>query len=34
MLEIIVYTTLTIIVILLIKDVFFPLEKNKNKKKK
>lgn len=34
MLEIIVYTTLTIIVILLIKDVFFPSEKTKIKRKK
>nr|DAT48284.1 MAG TPA: hypothetical protein [Caudoviricetes sp.] len=34
MIEIVVYTTLTIAVILLIKDVFFPSEKNKNKKEK
>lgn len=36
MIEIVVYTTLAIIIILLIKDVFFPSEKTKikNKKKK
>lgn len=34
MIEIVVYTTLTIAVILLIKDVFFPSEKTKIKRKK
>lgn len=34
MIETVVYTTLAIIIILLIKDVFFPSEKTKIKRKK
>ena len=34
MIETVVYTTLAVIIILLIKDVFFPSEKTKMKRKK